>query len=101
MNFLSDINISDETINVLNKKYTEEEKKAAYLGMDDIFDIIEYFRNIGIKRVEELLISDIHIFMCSPKIIDDALKYIDIDNFVNLVNIDINNIYLLDEYKYL
>ena len=62
MNFLLDLGIKQNTINSIKTKYDEGVIDNFRTEEDNVEEVINYFRKIGIVDIDNLLIFDLTIF---------------------------------------
>lgn len=92
MNFLLDLNIKQETINNLIKKYDEGVITNFKIECDNVEEVINYFREIGIIDIDNLLILDISIFTKTLDHIKEIFNKNGLNETVKLINQDITYI---------
>lgn len=100
MDFLKEVNISEETIDYLNSNINEQELNSIYLYVEDIESAIKYFQEIGVTVVENLLKYDFHIFMPGRETLERAISKLDKQSFVSALNQDIRYIKILEKNEY-
>ncbi len=59
---------------------------------DNVSKIVEYFKAIGIKKIDELLVNKIEIFLVDYDSLIKSFDNYDIPTLVQLINDDINAI---------
>ena len=92
MDFLLKDGISRETIKKVQQKYDESIIDQFCLEEENVHDVIRYFKKIGIKSIEELLLTRIEIFTKDINDIKDAFLHHNIKEIVEKINKDINTI---------
>ena len=92
MKFLLDLGIKEKTIDSLIKKYDEAILDIVKIESDNVEEVINYFKEIGIKVIDELLMLDITIFTKDIDFIKDVFSKKEIDETVKLINTDITYI---------
>ena len=92
MKFLLDLGIKEKTIDSLIKKYDETILDIVKIESDNVEEVINYFKEIGIKVIEELLVLDITIFTKDIDFIKEVFSKKDIAETVKLINQDITYI---------
>ena len=92
MKFLLDLGIKEKTIDSLIKKYDESILDIVKIESDNVEEVINYFKEIGIKVIEELLVLDITIFTKDIDFIKEVFSKKDIAETVKLINQDITYI---------
>lgn len=85
LDFLKECGISDTTINLLNQKYPAE-LFDLNCNKKEIIKIIDYFRNIGINNIDELLIYETMIFYKTFDFIKDKFSKYDFLDLVSKIN---------------
>lgn len=99
MNFLNEMDISENTIEILDDICSEEEKEAALSSIDKLYSSITYLRSIGItnKIIEKILIEDHHVLLLGEEKIKKAISKYDKTALIKALNEDIKYIdYLRD-----
>lgn len=92
MDFLLDYEISGKTIDNLEKNYEESTIDIFKLEKDNVIEVIKYFKKIGIKNIEDLLLYNITLFTKDIETLKKAFNKHDIMEFVYKINEDITNI---------
>lgn len=92
MKFLLDLGIKEKTIESLIKKYDESILDIVKIESDNVEEVINYFREIGILEIDNLLILDITIFTKDIDYVKDIFNATDINETVKLINKDITYI---------
>ena len=92
MKFLLDLGIKEKTIDSLIKKYDESILDIVKIESDNVEEVINYVKEIGIKVIEELLVLDITIFTKDIDFIKEVFSKKDIVETVKLINQDITYI---------
>lgn len=91
--FLKDANISENTINLIEKQNGDNIYNL-YCNEYECLRIIDYFRNIGITKIDELLINEIEVFYkMYIDVVEEFSKY-NINNLVNSIN---NNYKIIEQ----
>lgn len=94
--FLNDLGINNIVIKSLEEKYEENILYNLKVNELEIEKIIRYFKEIGIKNIEDVLLNKTEIFFKTFREIKN--KFVNDDNMLNLVeliNEDEKNIELL------
>ena len=97
--FLKKCDVKEETINELIKSQDSSFLFDLNSNEEECINIINYFKEIGIKDIDELLLYESELFFKTIKKIKYAFSKFDIDEFVELINQDYNNI--SDIYRFL
>ena len=92
MDFLLEEGFSESLINRLIKQYDETIIQEFILEEENVKDIIHYFNTIGIKNIDELLLTRITIFTKDINEVKDAFLKHNIKKAVDEINEDINTI---------
>ena len=95
MSYLIDLGFSNTIIDDIKKKYDDSIIDLIKLDSDNITEIVNYLKEIGIKEVEELFSSYIELFLRDIDEVKDAFNKHNIDEIVNKINEDITNIELV------
>ena len=88
MEFLKELGISSNTINILNEKYDEAIIDVFELEKENVKDNIYYFDKIGITVIEDILQAHIEIFTKDPEIVKKAFEKYNIKSVVEKINLD-------------
>lgn len=94
--FLNDLGINNIVIKSFEEKYEENILYNLKVNELEIEKIIRYFKEIGIKNIEDILLNKTEIFFKTFREIKN--KFVNNDNMLNLVeliNEDEKNIELL------
>lgn len=83
-----DKNVIDELINTYDKTTLEMLK----LEEANAIEIIDYFKEIGINNIDELLINYIEIFISTKKKVQSSFEKYDIEKLVESINENVQNI---------
>lgn len=92
MEFLKEVGISEDLINSLIKTYDEGVIDVLILEQANVLDVINYFKEINIQVIENLLLYKIELFTKDINIIKEAFNRFDINNLVAEINEDITTI---------
>lgn len=92
MKFLLDLGIKENTINSIYTKYDEGVIDNFKVEEYNAEEVINYFREIGIINIDNLLIFDLSIFTKDIEYIKECFNKHDIKEIVKLINEDITNI---------
>lgn len=95
MDFLLDLGFSSNLIEEM-----EDVNEASLLydfvcNQENVKEIVDYFREIGISSIERLLIYKLEIFSVDLEKIKKSFNNYDVSTLVQLVNEDINAINFL------
>jgi hypothetical protein len=92
MKFLLDLGIKENTINSIYTKYDEGVIDNFRVEEDNVEEVINYFREIGIVDIDNLLIFDLSIFTKDIEFIKECFNKQNIKEIVKSINEDITNI---------
>lgn len=88
LNFLLECNIDENVIKDIENTYYDGVIYNLNCNEYEIVKIIDYFRKIGIEYINELLVFNIKVFLCSfDEIVNRFSKY-NIDEIVKSINED-------------
>ena len=99
MQFLSDIGISQKTIELIEDQCVDLELENFELFERDLTSSIELLRSVGVKGniIEDILCKDFRVLLSGEKYIKKALDNTgDINTYVNKLNSD----FMYYEYLY-
>lgn len=88
MNFLNNLGISNETIKNIIKYNDESIKLTIECNEKNITKIINFFKEIGIKNIDELLTYEIDIFLKDYDLLKYQIIKSDIEKIVENINQD-------------
>ena len=92
LDFLKGTNISNDTINYIKSNFSKNDIMALSDNRDECLRIISYFENIGIIKIDDLLIYETYIFLKLYNRVIDKLSNYNIKTFIEDVNEDYINI---------
>ncbi len=92
MNFLREYDISDNVIRDIRKYNDKAVVQMLIYDEENVGNVIEYLRNIGIEVIDEMLINRPEIFSIKCNLLIEAFNKYDLETLVNLINEDINAI---------
>lgn len=92
MKFLLDLGIKEKTINSIYTKYDEGVIDNFKVEEDNVEEVINYFREIGIVDIDNLLIFDLTIFTKDVDYIKKCFNKHDIKELVKFINEDLTTI---------
>ncbi len=92
MQFLLDAGFKTDVIGDIEEENEPSLVFALLCNKDNVSKIIEYFRTIGIEKIEELLINKLEIFLVDYDSLLMSFDNYDIPTLVQLINEDINMI---------
>lgn len=95
MDFLRELNFSDEVINRIELANDKSLIFNFICSSSNVKKNIEYFRSIGIEVIELLLIYRLELFLIDNLELEKAVESFDIPILVQLINEDINAVNLL------
>lgn len=92
MEFLTELNISSETINLIDEVYSDVEKDEIIMCQIEIVSSIKYLRELGVidKMIEEILVEDYHILTPGRLYLKKAVAKVNKDALVSALNKDIS-----------
>ena len=91
MNYLINLGISEETLNKIIEINDEAIILSIECNEENITNIINYLRYIGIKNIEDLLIYEIDFFLNDFEEIKKKLRR---ENAIDIYNINTNYTYI-------
>lgn len=89
MNFLLDLGIKQNTINSIKTKYDEGVIDNFRTEEDNVEEVINYFREIGIVDIDNLLIFDLTIFTKDIDYVKECFNKHNLKEVVKSINEDI------------
>lgn len=89
MNFLLDLGIKQNTINSIKTKYDEGVIDNFRTEEDNVEEVINYFREIGIVDIDNLLIFDLTIFTKDIDYVKECFNKHNLKEVVKSINKDI------------
>lgn len=92
MNFLLEEGFNIELINKMINNYDESIIDQFIIEKENVKDVINYLKKIGIKDIDKLLQTRIEIFTKDINSVKDAFLKHNIKEKVEEINNDINNI---------
>lgn len=92
MNFLLDLGIKQNTINSIKTKYDEGVIDNFRVEEDNVEEVINYFREIGIVDIDNLLMFDLTIFTKDIDYVKECFNKHNLKEVVKLINEDITYI---------
>ena len=92
MKFLLDLGIKENTINSIYTKYDEGVIDNFRVEEDNVEEVINYFREIGIVDIDNLLILDLTIFTKDIDYVKEWFNKHNLKEIVKSINEDITNI---------
>ena len=95
LDFLKECGIKEETIISLESKLFESMQFNLNSNELEIKKIINYFNEIGIVCVDDLLLNDIDLFLCTFSQVKKNFDKYDISKLVELINSNYEVIYQL------
>lgn len=97
IDFLKDVSINDNTIIEMMKNNNEASLFDLSCNDEDVIQIINYMRGIGITNIDELLIYRIDIFFLTFEQFIKRLSKFNVPVLVNLINENYANIDIINE----
>lgn len=92
MNFLREYDITDEVIDQIRENNDSSIIQSVIYNEHNVGKIINYFKEINIEVIEELLISRLELFTVDLSKIKSEINKYNVEILVNLINEDINSI---------
>ena len=92
MDFLLDEGFTKEFISELSNKYDEGIIDQFILDSYNVIEVINYMKEIGIKRIDELLLTHIGVFLKDIDRVKRSFNKHDINEIVKEINEDVFNI---------
>ena len=98
MEFLLPFGITKETIAQVIKNNDETLIENLICDQEMVINNLNYFKEIGIKRVNDLLIERTDLFLVPTEILKEKLDKFNLNVLSELVNEDFCNLELIDMY---
>lgn len=92
MKFLLDLGIKEKTINSIYTKYDEGVIDNFRVEEDNVEEVINYFKEIGIIDIDSLLIFDLTIFTKDIDYVKECFDKHNLKEIVKFINEDITYI---------
>ena len=92
MNFLREYDITDEVIEQIRENNDSSIIQSVIYNEHNVGKIINYFKEINIEVIDELLISRLELFTVDLSKIKSEINKYNVEILVNLINEDINSI---------
>ena len=92
MNFLREYDITDEVIEQIRENNDSSIIQSVIYNEHNVGKIINYFKEINIEVIDELLISRPELFTVDISKIKSEINKYNVEILVNLINEDINSI---------
>ena len=92
MNFLREYDITDEVIEQIRENNDSSIIQSVIYNEQNVGKIINYFKEINIEVIDELLISRPELFTVDLSKIKSEINKYNVEILVNLINEDINSI---------
>ena len=92
MSFLLELGIKQETIDSIMTKYDEAIITNFKIEEDNVEEVINFLREIGIVDIDNLLIFDLSIFTKKIDYVKECFEIKNLNEVVKLINEDITNI---------
>lgn len=92
MNFLREYDITDEVIEQIRTNNDSSIIQSLIYNEQNVGKIINYFKEINIEVIDELLISRPELFTIDLSKIKREINKYNVEILVNLINEDINSI---------
>lgn len=88
LEFLKEYNISDNTIKMIEKENSQANIYNLFCNMDEVFKILNYFKELNINCISDLLIYRIQIFFNSYEDILACFSKFNVLELVEKINDD-------------
>lgn len=98
MEFLLPFGITKETIAQVIKNNDETLIENLICDQEMVINNLNYFKEIGIKRINDLLIERTDLFLVPIEILKEKLDKFNLNVLSELVNEDFCNLELIDMY---
>ncbi len=98
MEFLLPFGITKETIAQVIKNNDETLIENLICDQEMVINNLNYFKEIGIKRINDLLIERTDLFLVPTEILKEKLDKFNLNVLSELVNEDFCNLELIDMY---
>ena len=98
MEFLLPFGITKETIAQVIKNNDETLIENLICDQEMVINNLNYFNEIGIKRINDLLIERTDLFLVPTEILKEKLDKFNLNVLSELVNEDFCNLELIDMY---
>ena len=95
MEFLLELGLDEKKIKLLPERYEKSILDLLVLEESNVKENIEYMKRIGIKRIEEILLSHIEILTKPKEEVENAFLKHNIAKIVEEINKDITTIELV------
>ena len=92
MDFLLEEGLSQKLISDLESKNDEGVIDLIKIECENVKEIIRYLKEIGIKRVDELLLGYIELFLKDAEIVKKTFNKYNISEVVEFINADVSYI---------
>lgn len=93
LDFLKDCGIKQEIIDYLENKLFENTQYCINCNEIEIKKIIKYFRSIGIKCIDDIILNNLDLFLLTSLEIEEKFNKYDIPRLVELINNNYEVIY--------
>lgn len=98
MEFLLPFGITKETIAQVIKNNDETFIENLICDQEMVINNLNYFKEIGIKRINDLLIERTDLFLIPTEVLKEKLDKFNLNVLSELVNEDFCNLELIDMY---
>ena len=92
MKFLLDCGFSEDLIDKMRERYDESTIDIFKLESDNVINVIDYFKEIGLECIDELLLFRIEVFTKDIEFVKETFNNHDVSVIVKDINDDITNI---------
>lgn len=98
MEFLLSYGINEDVINEIIKNNDETFIENFIFEQEMVITNLDYFRSIGIKRINDLLINRTDLFLIPNKLLKSKLDKFNLNVLSELIDEDFCNLELIDMY---
>lgn len=98
MEFLLSYGINEDVINEIIKNNDETFIENFISEQEMVITNLDYFRSIGIKRINDLLINRTDLFLIPNKLLKSKLDKFNLNVLSELIDEDFCNLELIDMY---
>lgn len=95
MNYLRELEITDEVIEEIRKNNDESIIQNLIYDQENVLEVIKYFKEINIEVIDELLIRRPELFSIDCECIKKSFNKYNLEVIVSLINEDLNAINFL------
>ena len=95
MNYLRELEITDEVIEEIRKNNDESIIQNLIYDQENVLEVIKYFKEINIEVIDDLLIRRPELFSIDCQSIKNSFNKYNLEVIVSLINEDLNAINFL------